>query len=120
MRRLSKQTDVLHRARFTKRFASVYEELDLKKGPLIFLQPAFFLVRRVILAVTIVVVPHIIVQIYLIVAQTLVAVIIMQYIKPFSDASKLKIEVFNETILVLVLYTMICFTPWIRDVEAKV
>ena len=120
MRSLSKRIAVLDNRAMMKRFGSVYEDLDLKRGRWIFLQPAFFLIRRLILAFTVVMVPYLIAQIYLVIAQSLISLLIVDYVHPFKDRSQRKMEIFNEVILVLVLYTMMCFTPWVQEVESKV
>ena len=37
----------------------------------------------------------------------------------FLSQSRGRVEYFNELILMMVLYTMLCFSPWISDVELK-
>ena len=69
-----------------KRYGRLYEELKLKRGSVIFLQPAFFLLRRLILAIAVVLLSdYLIVQIYLMVAQILIAVFILEYVKPLKE-----------------------------------
>ena len=44
----------------------------------------------------------------------------MEYTKPFKTESQRKMEIFNEVILMIVMYTIICFTPWVESIETKV
>ena len=37
----------------------------------------------------------------------------------YSSHSKTNLEYFNEIILLFVLYTVFCFSPWIYDAEIK-
>ena len=37
----------------------------------------------------------------------------------FLDSSKRRTEYFNECILMLTVYTFVCFTPFVPDVETK-
>ena len=70
--------------RMIKRVGTLYDELDVRKGAKIFFQPIFFLLRRIILVVTIVHMNHIFVgQIALISLQTLISVAILSYIQAF-------------------------------------
>ena len=71
-----------------RRYGALYNDLKLAQGNMIFLQPGFFLVRRLILASAVVLAYDVlIVQIYLIMAQSIIAVIIAAYTRPFKSAS---------------------------------
>ena len=37
----------------------------------------------------------------------------------FKDSSKRRLEYFNELILMMTMYTIICYSPWVQDVELK-
>ena len=43
----------------------------------------------------------------------------MEYTYPFKTAGEKKMELFNEVILILVFYTMMCFTQFVPEVETK-
>ena len=47
--------------------------------------------------------------------QIIASVIIIGSIKPFKKHSKTKSEYFNEVILMFVMYTIICFSPYVPD-----
>ena len=117
--RLSKRGGELKNKSVAAKYGGVFEELSLERGAWVFMQPAFFLIRRLILAVTVVAVPYLIVQIYLVTTQSLISLLIVEYVRPFSSPSQRRMELFNEVLLILLLYTMMCFTPWISDVETK-
>ena len=51
-------------------------------------------------------------------AQIITQVIIIGT-RPFKSHSQTRTENFNEVILMLVLYTMMCFSPFISDVQTK-
>ena len=103
-----------------KRFGELYENLQLKSGKIVFLQPAFFLLRRLMLAFAIVIVQEVLIgQIYLIWGQCTIALCVMEYTYPFKTKNERRMELFNEVILVCVLYTMMCFTQFVPEVETK-
>lgn len=67
-----------------KRVGALYDELDIRKGAKIFLQPVFFLVRRLVMAATIVHLNYFLVaQIMLILLQSALSVTILSYIRAF-------------------------------------
>jgi len=76
------ETDVMKR-----KYGALYEDLKLAQGKMVFLQPGFFLVRRLMLAIAVVVAyDTLIVQIFIIMGQSIIAVIIANYTRPFKSA----------------------------------
>ena len=103
-----------------KKFGILYEELEIVRGRKVFLQPFFFLLRRLTLAFAVTVTSEILIaQIYLVVAQSLIALIILEYVKPLKSTAAHKNEIFNEVVMILILYTFISFTDWVPSLEAK-
>ena len=103
-----------------KQVGTLYDELDIRKGVKIFYQPIFFLLRRLILVITIVHLANVLVgQIILIWVQSMISVAILSYIRAFQNKQRHRMEIFNEIILVLTLYTIMCFSDWLGDVELK-
>ena len=99
-----------------KTYGHLYEELDLRIGKLALIQPLFFIGRRFMLAIAIVIFDkHLIFQIMLMASQIVASVIIVGNLTPFRGIFKKKIEIFNEIILMLVMYTIICFSPLVRS-----
>ena len=116
---LAIKMDLLSEDGIKRRFGKLYEDLHLQNGKKVFLWPAFFLIRRSILAISVVLVPSLIGQFYLFWLQCIIAAIILGYARPFVDKARYKMEFYNETTMMLVLTTMLCFTPWLQNVELK-
>jgi len=101
------------------RFGHLYENLRLNGSKTVFLQPTFFLLRRLILAIAFVKSKdYLIWQVYMIWAQTIIALFIMEYTRPFNTEAKRRMELFNEFMIMLVLYTMMCFSPFVPETDA--
>ena len=45
--------------------------------------------------------------------------IILEYIRPLKSNAAHKNEIFNEIVMILLLYTFISFTDWVPNLEAK-
>ena len=58
-------------------------------------------------------------QVMLMAAQIVGSVIIIGNVMPYQYAHRRKTEYFNEIILMLTLYTFICFSPFVPDVEMR-
>lgn len=71
--------------RMKQRYGSFFTDLRLKSGKAVLMEPAFFMFRRLVMAFAIVVCRDIlIVQVYLIWAQSTVAVTIIGFAKPYE------------------------------------
>ena len=57
-------------------------------------------------------------QIFIMSSQIILQVIIVG-MNVFKDSSKRRLEYFNELILMMTMYTIICYSPWVQDVELK-
>jgi len=114
--RLLYSFDLLNERKFKSRFGAFYEDLKLSTGKRILLQPSFFLVRRFILVAAILLVENIlIVQIFMMASQIIIQVIIIGS-NVFGSKSREKTEYFNEIVLMMSMYTMFVFSPWVTDV----
>ena len=51
--------------------------------------------------------------------QSIVALIILDYIRPLKSKSIHKNEKFNEIVTLLLLYTFLSFTDWVPNLETK-
>ena len=51
--------------------------------------------------------------------QIVASVIIIGNVKPYGERMKRWKEMFNETILMFVMYTIICFSPFVPSVEVR-
>ena len=83
-------------------------------------QPIWFLVRRLILAVVVVHFDQTFIwQLSLIVLQLIVSVIIYGNVEPLKGRRANQIELFNEVSIMFVIYNMVCFTPFVPDIEVR-
>ena len=51
--------------------------------------------------------------------QIVASVILIGNVKPYGERAKRRKEMFNETILMFVMYTIICFSPFVPDVSVR-
>ena len=97
----------------------MYADLNPKKGAIVLIQPAFFFIRRFTFGIAVCLVnQHLIWQFALTVAQSLVQISIIGN-KVYTNTSKARFEYANEVMLMLVMYTVLCFSPFVEDVNAK-
>ena len=69
----------------TKRFGVLYEDLEMKEGQKLYLQPTFFLIRRLLLCLAVTVTAeYLYAQVIVFTIQSLIAVGILEYVKPYT------------------------------------
>lgn len=103
-----------------KRVGSVYEELDIRKGKKILIQPMFFLLRRLVLGYAVVYMnDNFAGQIMVIALQTLASAMVLSYVHAFKSMQRHRMEFFNEVVFLLILYTILCFSDWLGDEELQ-
>lgn len=116
----AKNFELLNTRRIRARFGALYQDLRLSNGIRVLYQPTFFLIRRIILALTVVVIKEmLILQLLLVFFQSFVAILILQLANPYRIESQLRMEMLNECVLLTVAYTIICFSSWIPNIETK-
>ncbi len=99
-----------------KRFGAVFEDLAIEKGPKLLILPSYFMFRRLILSVIVVVFKEFLwMQIFLKAMSIIAAVIILGENKYFKTSFKRKIELTNEILVMFMLYNMICFSSFVPD-----
>ena len=104
---------------FRDQFEAIFEDLRGDASAISLLHPMYFLLRRFLMAVIVVVFrDRLIFQIMLKAFSIIAAVIISGEIQ-FTTVAKRKTELLNETIIMFVLYNMICFSPFVTDMKAK-
>ena len=101
------------------RFEPIFEDLRTTIGPVALAHPMYFLLRRLIMAVNVVFLKdHLIFQVILKDFTILAGAIITGFIQ-YDSRAKRNTELFNEVIVMCVLYCMMCFSPFVPDLEAK-
>lgn len=103
----------------SKRFWVLYEDLDLE-NPWIPFYRFVYMLRRVIIAIAIAVVRHLVFQIMLAFFQSTLMIITVGWLRPFEDSSRNNKELANEMIILSSIYFIMCFSelvpePWVQD-----
>ena len=83
--KLTKKFDQLESFKYRIIFGDFYEELDLERGKKVFLQPAFFLLRRVIFAVMILFINKFTWQFVMLIIQLIAAIVLLILLQPFAE-----------------------------------
>lgn len=98
-----------------KKWGSLYEGNNLKTKGFVFYN-FWFLFRRFTLGLVLVFVKEILfVQIFTLVYQTIVAVLIMGSTKPMDFNQSNQMEFFNEIMILFIMYATMCLTNWQTD-----
>jgi len=101
-----------------EKYHTFYEGLNVEGSPNVVLYPLYFMVRRLLLGLTIVLLDQTVIwQVAMKTASVIANVILVGQIMPFTDHSKYKMEFVNEVLVMFVLYHMIIFTPFLHDFE---
>ena len=103
-----------------QKIGAMYGELEIKNGTGCILHLVNFFLRRLLIPVTVVYNHNIVVQMYAMTGSAIIQIIITGYVKPFSGGRFVNnMEVFNECMLLLIMYTMLCFTDFVPDVKMQ-
>lgn len=117
--KLYKNFDKLKGNEWISRYGALYSDLRLKTGRTVLMVPGFFLFRRVMLGIAICTVGRVFIwQVFLMTGQITTQVIIIGS-GVYQTPSRRRAEFFNELMLMFVMYTIFCFTPWVDDVIVK-
>lgn len=109
---LNKNFHRLEDHEFEHRVGSLYEGMRLDTKKMLYYN-FWFLFRRLMLGYLVVYAREILFfQISGLVAQVVVAAIIAGQIEPFNNVKSNKMEFFNEMMIMMVMYNMICFTDF--------
>ena len=102
------------------RFIAFFDEISLQKGPGVLIHPFYFLFRRILMAIIVVVFRNFLwMQIFLTAMSIVAAVIIIGEADYFETPFKRRMEFTNEILVMCMLYNMICFSPFVPDIETK-
>jgi hypothetical protein len=119
---LTKDFKNIRKPSMMDKFGSFYADLKLKDSTRkILLWPAFFFARRLVISIMVLQTDmHITWQLGI----TMALIAVSCYLIGSTDAHKSvfhrRLEVFNEICLSLALYTLLCFSPWIEEANAKI
>lgn len=117
--RVYREWDTQNAASYFKRIVFL-QELSRSQGRPVLLQPLFFMLRRILLAVAVVWICNVVAIQFLIVTMSAVAgVILIGNIKPFNESNKNRDEQANEVFLLVLIYHFLCFTPLLPDAKIQ-
>ena len=111
--KLSKKFDRLESFKYKVVFGTFYEDLDLELGNKVFLQPVFFLFRRVYMAAMVLYVTSFTWQFIMLLIHLVASIVLLIILQPFSESKKVRAEMMNEYLLLIMFYHVICFTPFV-------
>lgn len=90
--------------------------LNLRYGKLTMLWPFMFMVRRAVFVVGVCgLKDYGPIQIYFFLVPTLVSMAVLAAVKPLKESMSNRLEVFNSFMILLMIYCLMHFTPYIAD-----
>ncbi len=104
---------------FEHKFGAFYENVDLKAGKWIILEPVTFLVRRLVLAAVVVFTDKLIYQLITIIGTCVWQVKLVSTVKPYKSNFHHRMEIFNEVVIMLTVYTFMIFSDFVEDVDTE-
>ena len=103
-----------------RRYGAFFEGLLLDNGPYVLIYPFYFMLRRLLLALIVVIFRNFLwMQIFLKALTIITAVIILGEANYFETKFKHRMEYANEILVMLMLYNMICFSPFVPDIQTR-
>jgi len=102
------------------RFGAMLENFNTKKGRKVLLMPLFFMIRRLIIAATVIfMVDHNLFKSFMMIHHTLVALCLIWSIQAYNSLRDNLIDFFNELCVLLLSYHLILFNDWTGSDEVR-
>ena len=102
------------------RHGAFTSDLDLRRGRRVLLQPVWFYLRRIIIGVAVVFLnENAVWQFLLLIFTVLVQMIVLGILEPFESRSRVRQEILDESVVMVVLYHFMCFSDFVPDVTAR-
>ena len=103
-----------------QRYSALFEELSMDYGPIVLIHPCFFMLRRLIMAVIVVVFRNFFwMQLFLTAISNIASVILIGYADYFENPQKRKMDLANEVLVMSMLYCIFCFSSFVPDIETR-
>jgi hypothetical protein len=103
-----------------QQYHGFFEELRIRTGPIILIYNNYFMLRRFILAACVVFLRQMFFLQFMLKAFSIIAAVIIDgQFDVFETRSKLMFELFNEVMIMMILYTVVSFSSFVPDVQAK-
>lgn len=113
--------DISDDSKGTGKFAAFYSDISIAKGPKVLLWPLFYLTRRLLLAFIMVYSSETFALQLMVMAYHIVfSLILLGHLEPFETRFQQRLEMTNECCLMLFIYPLFCFTPFVSSPERKV
>ena len=98
----------------------MFEELSMEKGPKVLIYPCYFMFRRLLLAIIVVIFKKFLwMQIFLNTMSIIIAVVILGEADYFETRFKRTMEFTNEVLVMFMLYNMISFSPLVPEIQTR-
>jgi hypothetical protein len=92
---------------FKEKFGVLYEDLALKRGRKVIIEPVWFCVRRLLLAMVVCLQQHLWLQVLTFIVFLFLTVLFHYYIRPYKDDRDHIIAIGNEVTICWVFYTIL-------------
>lgn len=102
-------------SRIKKRFGAWLAGLEISQGKRVLVWPAFFVLRRLLMAHAVIYSDKFIYQAFMLMTQVLFAIIYFANARPWEDRSQWKKQLAREVLLLVAYYHLVCFTPFFED-----
>ena len=100
-------------------YRELFEHVDIRKKAAIF-NPIIFMVRRAIFGITLVALDHFtLFQVWIALALNFIYIFYIAYWYPMKTRKNNRVEIFNESINMLVTYNFLMFTNFVYDLDAR-
>lgn len=104
---------------FEHKFGAFYENIDTNAGRLVILEPITFLVRRLALCAVVIYTDSMVYQFLVIIATCVWQVKLVTTVKPYKTIFHHHMEILNEVLIMLVVYTFMLFSDFVTNVEMQ-
>ena len=119
-RGLFKSWDSIWKANHRARYDSLYQNIDVYKGPVAFAFSLFFCMRRLVFAFVITrVLDTIVYQIMLLDIGSTLMLAYFVCVLPMEDKLNNMIQIFNELAVLICIWSMFLFTNYVGDPEVR-
>jgi hypothetical protein len=97
------------------KIGSMYEGIRLKSGRFTVLQPLFHIIRLVIQTYTIVFPREFFIQYMALLYTVKISIVIICYFDVYESVQRQIMELFNESMITLIMYSIMCFTDFVPN-----
>ena len=109
----------LSKKAFQAKYGVVYKGLHLSDKRFLY-QPLFYYARRMLVPMSVVFYPKVFILHYSVLVLTGLATIVLIGIqRPFGSNTKNNVEILEETVILVIMYHIFCFTDWMPDLQVK-